>query len=143
MAVRYAGFPLDSPGSHSVPWIQYATREGNYLQMPTSGSGGQRRKAAGIGMGGPGARRGEDGLPRERGRRRGRDAWAGRTVRGRVCGIFFLERAEFLPARIMCGGSSARISAPSGRVAQLAEHSALNRQVVGSIPTASTIKSTT
>jgi hypothetical protein len=27
---------------------------------------------------------------------------------------------------------------PSGRVAQLAEHSALNRQVVGSIPTAST-----
>ena len=27
-----------------------------------------------------------------------------------------------------------------GRVAQLAEHSALNRQVVGSIPTASTIK---
>ena len=29
----------------------------------------------------------------------------------------------------------------SGRVAQLAEHSALNRQVVGSIPTASTITS--
>ena len=28
---------------------------------------------------------------------------------------------------------------PTGRVAQLAEHSALNRQVVGSIPTASTI----
>jgi hypothetical protein len=28
---------------------------------------------------------------------------------------------------------------PNGRVAQLAEHSALNRQVVGSIPTASTI----
>jgi hypothetical protein len=28
---------------------------------------------------------------------------------------------------------------PIGRVAQLAEHSALNRQVVGSIPTASTI----
>lgn len=27
---------------------------------------------------------------------------------------------------------------PNGRVAQLAEHSALNRQVVGSIPTAST-----
>ena len=32
----------------------------------------------------------------------------------------------------------ARLSKPSGRVAQLAEHSALNRQVVGSIPTAST-----
>jgi hypothetical protein len=30
-----------------------------------------------------------------------------------------------------------------GRVAQLAEHSALNRQVEGSIPSASTIKSTT
>jgi hypothetical protein len=29
-------------------------------------------------------------------------------------------------------------SIPSGRVAQLAEHSTLNRQVVGSIPTAST-----
>jgi hypothetical protein len=29
--------------------------------------------------------------------------------------------------------------APFGRVAQLAEHSTLNRQVVGSIPTASTI----
>jgi hypothetical protein len=28
---------------------------------------------------------------------------------------------------------------PSGRVAQLAEHSALNRQVEGSIPSASTI----
>ena len=30
---------------------------------------------------------------------------------------------------------------PRGRVAQLAEHSALNRQVEGSIPSASTIKS--
>lgn len=31
------------------------------------------------------------------------------------------------------------LSNPSGRVAQLAEHSTLNRQVVGSIPTASTM----
>ena len=34
-----------------------------------------------------------------------------------------------------------RLIKSSGRVAQLAEHSALNRQVVGSIPTASTIES--
>ena len=35
--------------------------------------------------------------------------------------------------------ASALSVAPPGRVAQLAEHSTLNRQVVGSIPTASTM----
>ncbi len=43
-------------------------------------------------------------------------------------------------ARSDCASIPPRIAVDSlGRVAQLAEHSALNRQVVGSIPTASTI----
>ena len=49
------------------------------------------------------------------------------------CGTHFLSRSK--PRKI----TSHAAFKPSGRVAQLAEHSALNRQVVGSIPTASTI----
>src|ERR1017187_9385095 len=46
----------------------------------------------------------------------------------------------FSPSRRSRKKASRAAHQPSGRVAQLAEHSALNRQVVGSIPTASTIK---
>ena len=63
----------------------------------------------------------------------------------RVCAIFFKGRAGNLcPAQAVRKLSPPHGSFRSpGRVAQLAEHSALNRQVVGSIPTASTIESTT
>src|ERR1700722_19158540 len=54
-------------------------------------------------------------------------------IRQGSAGIFALIR--------LAQHASLRSIYPPGRVAQLAEHSALNRQVVGSIPTASTIKS--
>ncbi len=43
--------------------------------------------------------------------------------------------AHFVP---LSAAASATEQSTKGRVAQLAEHSALNRQVVGSIPTAPT-----
>src|ERR1035441_5610746 len=56
-----------------------------------------------------------------------------------VCAIFFKGSREFLPARTVSKKLPPHgLSRWPGRVAQLAEHSALNRQVVGSIPTAST-----
>ena len=45
----------------------------------------------------------------------------------------------FPPAQIARKVPSRRDFSQTGRVAQLAEHSALNRQVEGSIPSASTI----
>ena len=53
--------------------------------------------------------------------------------------MVYSSRIERLFAHLMCAQTLlARTVTPPGRVAQLAEHSALNRQVVGSIPTAST-----
>jgi hypothetical protein len=49
-------------------------------------------------------------------------------------------RRDFSSFRSRAGKLSASFPEQHGRVAQLAEHSALNRQVVGSIPTASTIQ---
>jgi hypothetical protein len=43
-----------------------------------------------------------------------------------------------MPSQAVCNPSFRTAHPTFGRVAQLAEHSALNRQVVGSIPTAST-----
>jgi hypothetical protein len=53
--------------------------------------------------------------------------------------LYFLQVREQSRSRKTCaeGPSRSQIH-PSGRVAQLAEHSALNRQVEGSIPSAST-----
>jgi hypothetical protein len=48
------------------------------------------------------------------------------------CGLFFS------PAQVVRKLPSSAIFSQAGRVAQLAEHSALNRQVEGSIPSAST-----
>ena len=59
-------------------------------------------------------------------------------VRTRFCGIFFKCGLGFSSCARRVRKPLARCSNPQGRVAQLAEHSALNRQVVGSIPTAST-----
>ena len=50
---------------------------------------------------------------------------------------------NFLPAAAALRCSRRAVFRDSGRVAQLAEHSALNRQVEGSIPSASTISSMT
>lgn len=56
------------------------------------------------------------------------------------CAIFSEVRVVIVPVLIVCNYLAARFFHP-GRVAQLAEHSALNRQVEGSIPSASTIYS--
>jgi hypothetical protein len=55
------------------------------------------------------------------------------------CAIFSLVRVNSCPARIVRKSLRSAIVSRLGRVAQLAEHSALNRQVEGSIPSASTI----
>ena len=61
-------------------------------------------------------------------------AWGARCAYG----IFFKVREEFFRSAHAAQDRLRRGFFNEGRVAQLAEHSALNRQVVGSIPTAST-----
>ena len=61
---------------------------------------------------------------------------------GRVpCAVLYFLRVsdDFLADQRRAIFPLQGVLTPSGRVAQLAEHSALNRQVEGSIPSASTI----